>query len=102
MGYLEITCIKYNRFDFIKIFKKFKNDFIFDEDYNYYIKNSELIINKINEKNDSEIIYKMIFEYIILPCILLILDNNYNDAYSLLFNSNKLLENIFINKRYIK
>lgn len=82
--------------DEINILEWFNNNFVLKEDKEYFYMVSPLIVNSIDSLENSEQIYKFLYNNLIIPFIENIKKGNYLDSYKRYINSITLLEDEFV------
>ena len=87
ISYLMYGNIKDNK---LLLLKKFINDYFSNEDKEYYYCNSQLLIDYLNRRENGSLIYKYIYETVVISCIKDIEEENYERAY------NRIMSNIII------
>lgn len=104
--------MKYLKKDFdnnceeLTILRWFRDNFVSKEEIEHYYKIAPIIVEIIEELKDKDIIYKMIYEDVILPCLISIKKENYTTAHTRYKNNVLELEKQYVHpnleKRFIK
>lgn len=79
----------------LTVLRWFRDNFVSQEDINYYYEVAPIIVESINSEEKSDIIYDYIYDNVIDYCILQIEQGNYDKAYNRYKNSIVILERQF-------
>lgn len=99
--YLTTACMKHLPEQFndncyeLTVLRWFRDNFVSQEDINYYYEVAPIIVESINSEEKSDIIYDYIYDNVIDYCILQIEQGNYDKAYNRYKNSIVILERQF-------
>lgn len=100
--YITTACMKWHLVDFddncyeLRILRWFRDNYVSNEDIEYYYMVAPMIVNAINYIPNNEYIYYYIYENIIEYCINKIIDGDYDLAYDRYRDSVLSLEKAFI------
>ncbi len=103
--YLTSACMIHMQENFddnceeLTILRWFRNNFVSDEDIEHYYKIAPIIVEAINELEDSFSIYKYIYDNVVNPCVQAIKNEDYQFAYDRYKNSKLILEEQFTRPR---
>lgn len=100
--YLTSACMKHfqNSFDDncyeLTLLRWFRDNFVSKEDVEHYYEVAPIIVEAINKKEKSDIIYDYIYDNVVDYCVKQIEQGNYDAAYSRYKNSVLALEKQFV------
>lgn len=100
--YLTSACMKKHAEQFddncyeLKLLRWFRDNFVSKEDIDHYYDVAPIIVSNIDQQNDSNKIYKKIYENVICICVKAIEDKKYDMAYNI-YKQNVLdLEKMYV------
>lgn len=86
--FLTTACMRFFKDDFkddcyeLNLLRWFRDNFVSEDDINYYYNVAPLIVSEIENSLDPNLIYNYIYETIILYCVFEIELGNYENAYT--------------------
>ena len=96
--YLTTACMENAKENFddncyeLTILRWFRDNFVSEQDIAHYYQTAPIIVNAIDRENDSNRIYKQIYQEVIAKCVNAIENENYDFAYERYQNSILALE----------
>lgn len=106
--YLTTACLVHFKENFddnceeLTILRWFRDNYVLKEDIKHYYEVAPLIVEAINEKEQSDLIYDYIYDNIVDYCVEQIKDGNYEEAYERYKNSVLSLEQTFLKNKNTK
>ncbi len=99
--FLTTACMRYFQENFddncyeLRVLRWFRDNFVSKEDIDHYYKVAPIIVETINKKEKSNIIYDYVYDNIVDYCVEQIEQGNYEQAYNRYKNSVLILEKQF-------
>ena len=110
--YLTTACMKHRLEQFdddceeLTILRWFRDNFVSKEDVEHYYKSAPIVVEAINEQEDSDKLYNHIYNCVVRPCVEAIKKGDYEFAYNRYKSSILMLEEQFakpkLEKRLVK
>lgn len=82
----------------LTILRWFRDNFVSKKDVDHYYQLAPIIVESIDRNSNSEIVYKYIYENVVMPCVVAIKKGDYDFAYNKYKNSILTFEEIFARK----
>ncbi len=90
----------------LTILRWFRDNFVSKEDVEHYYKSAPIVVEAINEQEDSDKLYNHIYNCVVRPCVEAIKKGDYEFAYNRYRSSILMLEEQFakpkLEKRLVK
>lgn len=86
--YLTTACMRHFQENFddncyeLTVLRWFRNNFVSQDDIDYYYKTAPIIVEAINQEENNNIIYDYIYDNVVDYCVMQIENGNYEDAYN--------------------